>query len=80
MVDYLEGLMTCDLALGVDTRKELNLAAAVIARLALWGGQAGYLHEDAFQIEFRNFLRTRQDEETGFFLHKLQGKWPHAFS
>ena len=67
MIKYLDKLLVCDLAGGVDYRKELNLASAVIARLALWGGQAGYLQAPAFEKAYRRFLGRWQDADTGFF-------------
>ncbi len=67
MTHYLQSLVVCDLAKGEDQRKELNLASAVIARLALWGGQAGYMADRTFETAFRRFLHHWQDKETGFF-------------
>jgi hypothetical protein len=67
MVGYLDKLRVSNVTEGVDKRKELNLASAVISRLALWGGQAGYLEGEAFVTAFRDFLWRWQDKETGFF-------------
>ena len=68
MVTYLQDLCWSDVVrCGRDNRKELNLAVSVIARLALQGGQAGYLSGPGFVPVFERFVRDWQDPETGFF-------------
>lgn len=68
MVTYLQDLCWSDIArCGRDTRKELNLAISVIARMVVKGGQAGYLSGLGFYPAFEQFVRDWQDPATGFF-------------
>jgi hypothetical protein len=68
MVTYLQNLCWSDIArCRCDTRKELNLAISVIARLVMKGGQAGYLTGPGFYPAFERFVLDWQDPETGFF-------------
>jgi hypothetical protein len=68
MYTYLRDLSWCDVERrGEDTRKELNLAISVIARLVLQGGQCGYLGDPQFMPVFEAFIRDWQDPSTGFF-------------
>jgi hypothetical protein len=69
MISYLDDLLVSDIAKGVDKRKELNLASAVIARVALWGDAADYLESRRFRSAYLDFLDRWQDPETGFFCH-----------
>lgn len=68
MVTYLQDLCWSDITrCRRDTRKELNLAISVIARLVMKGGQAGYLSSPGFYPAFVRFIRDWQDASTGFF-------------
>jgi hypothetical protein len=68
MVTYLQDLCWSDVArCRRDTRKELNLAISVIARLVMKGGQAGYLSGPGFYPAFVQFVHDWQDPVTGFF-------------
>jgi hypothetical protein len=68
MVTYLQDLCWSDVTrCGRDTRKELNLAISVIARLVTKGGQAGFLSGPGFYPAFVDFVRDWQDPVTGFF-------------
>jgi hypothetical protein len=68
MVTYLQDRTWSDVVrCGQDNRKELNQAIAVIARLVMRGGQAGYLCGPGFIPVFEQFVRDWQDPETGFF-------------
>ena len=65
---YLEDLAWCDIRRrGVDTRKELNLAVSVLARLAIRGGQAGYLSSPGVIPVLERFAASWRDQETGFY-------------
>jgi hypothetical protein len=68
MVTYLQDLCWSDVArCGLDNRKERNLAISVIARLALQGGQAGYLSGLGFVPVLERFIQDWQDPKTRFF-------------
>ena len=69
MIEYLSPLLVSDVAAGIDNRKELNLASAVIARMALWGDAAEYLGSRRFRSAMLDFLDRWQDPQTGFFCH-----------
>jgi hypothetical protein len=65
---YLDDLAWCDvLRRGMDTRKELNLAISVIARLAMRGGQAGYLASPGTIPTLESFARSWRDPDSGFY-------------
>jgi hypothetical protein len=68
LVTYLQALTWSDVTRrGRDNRKELNQAIAVIARLVMRGGQAGYVSGPGFVPAFESFIRDWQDPATGFF-------------
>ena len=68
---YLGKIVSSDPAReGIDRRKELNFSTAVLARVVLRGGVAGYLATPEFRTAFRAFLDIWQDPTTGFF-----GEW-----
>ena len=68
MYTYLDDLACSDVRRrGMDTRKELNLAISVIARLAIRGGQAGYLASPGIVPSLENFARSWRDASTGFY-------------
>jgi hypothetical protein len=68
LVTYLQDRTWSDVArCGRDNRKELNQAIAVIARLVMRGGQAGYVSGPGFVPAFERFVRDWQDPATGFF-------------
>jgi hypothetical protein len=71
LVTYLGSIITSDpVREGIDRRKELNFATAVLARVVLRGGVSGYLAAPEFKKAFLAFLDLWQDPTTGFF-----GEW-----
>lgn len=68
MFTYLQGLTWCDVKRqGCDTRKELNLAFSVIARLVMRGGQAGYLAGPSFIGALERFVAQWQQPDSALF-------------